>query len=181
MPRKKAEKIIYTIGHSTHQLSEFLEILKTYGIQKVVDVRTIPRSRHNPQFNEEPFKNFLKKHRIGYIHLKALGGLRHTTTTSVNTGWYNLSFRGYADYMQTEDFLKGLEKLMKLAEKKQIVIMCAEAVPWRCHRSLIGDALVIRHYDVEDIFSVTSVKPHILTSFAHVWGKKITYLKKGNS
>ena len=173
----KEKIIIYTIGHSTRKLSDFIKILNAYGIQKVVDVRTIPRSHHNPQFNEEHLKDFLQKHTIGYVHIKELGGLRHTTQDSVNLGWHNVSFRGYADYMQTEEFLIGLEKLMKLADKKKVVIMCAEAVPWLCHRSLIGDALLIRNYNVEDIFTEHSVKPHALTSFAHVWGRKIAYPK----
>jgi len=167
--------IIFTIGHSTRKLADFIDILQEFDIQKVVDIRTIPKSRHNPQFNEEHLKTALHKHKIGYAHLKELGGLRHAHADSLNTGWHNSSFRGYADYMQTEEFEKGIEKLCKLAEKKRVVIMCAEAVPWRCHRSLVGDALLVRHYDVEDIYSKTSVKPHTLTPFAHVWRKKITY------
>lgn len=172
---KHVSKTIFTIGHSTHTLAEFIEILQAYTITEVVDIRTIPKSRHNPQFNEEHLKKMLAHHHIGYVHLSDLGGLRHTTADSINTGWHNASFRGYADYMQTEEFEKGIEKLCSLAAKKTIVIMCAEAVPWRCHRSLVGDALLVRHYEVQDIFSKTNVKPHTLTSFAKVHGTTITY------
>jgi uncharacterized protein (DUF488 family) len=166
---------IFTIGHSTRMLADFIHILQAFDIKEVVDIRTIPKSRHNPQFNEEHLKTMLAKHHIGYIHLSDLGGLRHTKADSINTGWHNVSFRGYADYMQTNEFKKGIEKLCSLAEKKTAVIMCAEAVPWKCHRSLVGDALLIRHYNVEDIFSETNVKPHTLTSFAKVHGITITY------
>lgn len=176
MSNLKSEKtIIFTIGHSTRKLADFINILKEFDIQKVVDIRTIPKSRHNPQFNEEHLKAALHKHKIGYLHLDALGGLRHTHKDSINLGWHNSSFRGFADYMQTEEFEKGIERLIKLAQKKRIVIMCAEAVPWRCHRSLIGDALLIRNFDVNDIYSHTQSKSHILTSFAKVKDKKIIY------
>jgi uncharacterized protein (DUF488 family) len=169
------KKIIFTIGHSTRTLTDFIKILQTYNITEVVDIRTIPKSRHNPQFNEEHLKKILGHHHISYIHLADLGGLRHTRADSINTGWHNASFRGYADYMQTKEFEKGIEELCALAEKKTVVIMCAESVPWRCHRSLVGDALLVRHYDVEDIYSETNVKPHTLTSFAKVHGTSITY------
>jgi uncharacterized protein (DUF488 family) len=169
------KRIIYTIGHSNHTAKEFLEILRAFGIQKLIDVRTIPRSRHNPQFNQERLKAYLKKAGITYLHINDLGGLRHASKDSRNTAWTNLSFRGYADYMQTEEFQAGLARLLKSTPKKATAIMCAEAVPWRCHRSLIGDALLVRGVAVEDIFSKSNSKPHTLTPWAKVRGQKITY------
>ena len=169
------ERIIYTIGHSNHTAREFLEILRAFGIKKLIDVRTIPRSRHNPQFDQARLKASLKKAGITYLHIKALGGLRHASKDSRNTAWTNLSFRGYADYMQTEEFQAGLARLLKSTPKKATAIMCAEAVPWRCHRSLIGDALLVRAVSVEDIFSKSNSKPHRLTPWAKVRGRKITY------
>jgi len=164
---------VKTIGHSTHSLDEFIKILEAHGVKKVVDVRTIPRSRHNPQFNKDVLAKGLGK--IGYIHISGLGGLRRAKEDSLNTGWKNASFRGFADYMQTEEFEKNLEKLIEMACKKQVAIMCAETVPWRCHRSLIADALTVRKIHVEHIYSATSVKTHELTQFAKVDGMKITY------
>lgn len=172
---KSKKHTVFTIGHSTRTLADFISILQEFNIQKVVDVRTIPQSRHNPQFNKEHLQKELRKKGIVYVHMPDLGGLRHTSKNSINTGWHNSSFRGFADYMQTEQFHNAIEKLGTLAQKKQLVIMCAEAVPWRCHRSLIGDALLARHYDVEDIYNHGTIKPHILTFFAQVKGKDITY------
>jgi uncharacterized protein (DUF488 family) len=166
---------ISTIGHSTRTWKDFLGILRAHGIQRIVDVRTIPRSRHNPQFNRQTLSTKLRSARIGYVHLRRLGGLRHARRDSPNMGWRNTSFRGFADYMQTPDFEKGLERLMKLAKQKNTAVMCAEAVPWRCHRSLIADALTVRKIPVEDIVSAKSSRPHVLTSFAHVDGNRITY------
>ena len=166
---------IYTIGHSTHPIEEFIAILKHYKISELVDIRTIPKSRHNPQFNENELAHELRNHHIGYRHEKHLGGLRHAHKDSINLGWRNASFRGYADYMQTEEFTHALEKLIEQANQKTVAIMCAEAVPWRCHRSLVGDALLVHHIQVEDIYSLTSHKPHTLTPWAKVNGKKITY------
>ena len=168
-------EMIYTIGHSTHPIDEFIRMLNAFEIEKVVDVRTIPKSRHNPQFNEEELREQLLKHAIEYVRLEGLGGLRHTTKTSINTAWKNSSFRGYADYMQTPEFSKAVNELINLEKEKRIAIMCAEAVPWRCHRSLIGDALLIRNIKVEDIFNETTSKPHLLTAWAKVGGNKITY------
>lgn len=173
--RTSQKPTIFTIGHSTRTLADFMSILQAFDIQEVVDIRTIPKSRHNPQFNEEHLKIMLPKHHIGYMHLTALGGLRHTNADSINTGWHNKSFRGYADYMQTPEFETGIEKLCALAQKKNVVIMCAEAVPWRCHRSLVGDALLVRHFEIEDIYNQTTAKPHTLTPFARVHGTTITY------
>lgn len=168
-------KKIYTIGHSTRPLSAFIALLKAHGIQRVVDVRTIPKSRHNPQFNEARLKSALKRHQIYYTHLKELGGLRHAHKDSINTGWINASFRGFADHMQTDEFKKGIGKLEKLADKKTCAIMCAEAVIWRCHRSLIADALTLKKWHVYHIQSKKTAKPHELTSFLKKKKGKIFY------
>lgn len=141
----------------------------------VVDIRTIPKSSHRPEFNKEELTQFLKTAKIGYRHLKELGGLRHTTKDSMNTGWINASFRGFADYMQTSDFQIGLEKLEKLARKKQCVLMCAEGVQWRCHRSLVADALTLKKWKVFHIQSKRTAKPHELTSFLKIRKGQITY------
>ena len=176
VPKPKSKTpLVFTIGHSTHPWEEFRDILRAYGIKRVVDVRTVPRSRHNPQFNRETLSTKLRNARIGYVHSAKLGGLRRAKPDSANTGWRNLSFRGFADYMQTPDFEAGLEQLLKLARQKKSVIMCAEAVPWRCHRSLIADALVARHIPAEHIMSATSARPHKLTPFARVRRGHVTY------
>jgi uncharacterized protein (DUF488 family) len=164
-----------TIGHSTRSIDEFIGLLRAHAVSRVVDVRTIPRSRHNPQFNRDALADSLKAAGLGYVHLPELGGLRHAKTDSINAGWRNASFRGYADYMQTPEFEQSLEELIQLAKEEQIAIMCAEAVPWRCHRSLIADALLIRGIRVEDIMSVTRRQVHTLTPFAKVQGSTITY------
>ena len=174
------EKKIFTIGHSTHSIDEFVSILKAYGIEQLIDVRTIPGSRHNPQFNQEDLNASLRGQGICYLHLAGLGGLRKTVKDSLNTGWENASFRGFADYMQTPEFAEALEELIALAQERASAIMCAEAVPWRCHRSLIGDALLVRGLTVEDIFSETSSKPHNMTPWARVDGRRITYPAAGS-
>ena len=166
---------VFTIGHSTRTWEVFLELLRAHGIRRVVDVRSIPRSRHNPQFNRETLSAKLRSARIGYVHLRKLGGLRHARRDSPNMGWRNASFRGFADYMQTADFEAGLQRLIKLAKQKKSALMCAEAVPWRCHRSLIADALVVRGIRVADIMGGTHPRIHELTSFGRVSGNRITY------
>jgi len=138
---KIAEPCVLTIGHSNRSWKDFLDLLRAHRVKRVIDVRSIPRSRHNPQFNREILSAKLRSARIGYVHLRKLGGLRHARRDSPNMGWRNASFRGFADYMQTSEFEAGLHRLMKLAGQKRSAIMCAEAVPWRCHRSLIADAL----------------------------------------
>lgn len=167
--------VVFTVGHSTRTWEGFLGLLCAHGIKRVVDVRSIPRSRHNPQFNRETLSMKLRSARIGYVHLRKLGGLRHARRDSPNMGWRNASFRGFADYMQTPDFDAGLERLIKLARQKKTAMMCAEAVPWRCHRSLIADALVVRGIRVKDIISGKRSQIHVLTSFGRVQGKCITY------
>ena len=166
---------VFTIGHSTRTWEEFLELLRAHGIERVVDVRSIPKSRHNPQFNRETLSRKLRGARIGYVHLSKLGGLRHARRDSPNMGWRNASFRGFADYMQTEEFEQGLQRLIKLARQKKTAIMCAEAVPWRCHRSLIADALTVRGIRAEDIISGNRTQIHKLTPFGRVHGDCIIY------
>jgi uncharacterized protein (DUF488 family) len=168
-------KRIYTIGHSTRPVENLIEIIRNYDIALVVDIRSIPRSRHNPQFNRNELELHLSGNGIRYMHLKELGGLRHTTAASVNTGWKNLSFRGFADYMQTEEFDRGIEILIEASRPVKTVIMCAEALPWRCHRSLVADALMTRSIQVEHIMSGTGTRTHTLTSWAKVAGTTITY------
>ena len=169
------ERTVYTIGHSTHSDDAFVKMLQSYGIEAVVDVRKISKSRHNPQFGEEELREHLGRHDIAYQRLEGLGGLRHSAKASVNTAWKNLSFRGYAEYMQTPEFKESLEKVIRIAAEKRTAIMCAEAVPWRCHRSLIADALLVRNISVVDIMSEETSRPHVLTPFAKVDGDTITY------
>jgi uncharacterized protein (DUF488 family) len=166
---------VLTIGHSTHPIDEFIAILRAHEVQALVDVRTVPRSRHNPQFNRDALPQTLQAAGIGYIHMPELGGLRHARRDSVNTGWRNASFRGFADYMQTPEFSGALAKLIEISRKSRVAIMCSEAVPWRCHRSLIADALSVRGVPVEHIMSAASRKPHTLTPFAKVEGSGLTY------
>jgi uncharacterized protein (DUF488 family) len=170
-----AQPKVLTIGHSTRTLDAFVEMLSAHCVKHLVDVRTIPRSRHNPQFNRDTLPEALRFAGIAYTHMEQLGGLRHARPDSPNTGWHNSSFQGFADYMQTPEFEAGLQKLMQLAAREQTVIMCAEAVPWRCHRSLIADALKARGAQVEHIMSASRKQPHLLTSFARVSGIHITY------
>jgi uncharacterized protein (DUF488 family) len=167
--------MITTIGHSTHPIKEFIEILKAHHIQTLVDVRTIPRSRFNPQFNQTTLAKNLHKESITYVHFPELGGLRRTSKESINTAWRNLSFRGYADYMQTPNFVHAIGKLLKTAKGENIAVMCAEGNPFRCHRSLIADALIVRKKAVWEISGKKSKKKRHLTSFARVKGTKITY------
>jgi len=141
--------------------------------------RTIPRSRHNPQFNLDSLPASLAAAGINYSHMPGLGGLRHAHVDSPNTGWHNASFRGYADYMQSADFAENVDELVELAHSQRCALMCAEAVPWRCHRSMIGDALLVRGVGVEDIIGPQGRKPHALTSFAHVEGLDLTYPPPG--
>src|SRR5262249_19584161 len=140
--KQSAAPIVLTIGHSTRTITEFVAILKAHGVECVADVRTMPRSRRNPQFNTDSLKRSLKTEEIGYVHMSELGGLRRPQPDSPNLGWRNESFRGFADYMQTPEFEQGLDELIDVAKARRTVIMCAEAVPWRCHRSLISDALL---------------------------------------
>ena len=167
--------VVLTIGHSTRTLEEFIGLLRAHEATWVADVRTVPRSRHNPQFNEASLPGSLKNAGLGYVHIPGLGGLRHAKRDSLNTGWRNSSFRGYADYMQTPEFERSLDELVRLANRERVALMCAEAVPWRCHRSLIADALLVRGIRSEDIMGPDRRQVHTLTPFAHVQGTTITY------
>jgi uncharacterized protein (DUF488 family) len=175
MPTAESSPIILTLGHSTRTLDEFIRLLQAHGVSRVVDVRTVPRSRHNPQFNKASLPRALKKAGLGYVHLPGLGGLRHAKRDSLNVGWRNASFRGFADYMQTPEFEQSLEELIQLATEERVALMCAEAVPWRCHRSLIADALLVHRIRTEDIMSLTRRQVHTLTPFSKVCGTTITY------
>jgi uncharacterized protein (DUF488 family) len=166
---------LLTIGHSTRPWMDFLALLRAHGIQRLVDVRTIPRSRHNPQFNADVLSKQLRAAKIAYTYLPRLGGLRRARPDSPNMAWRNASFRGFADYMQTPEFAAGLHRLLKLAAHRRSAIMCAEAVPWRCHRSLIADALAARGLRVDHIMSLTRAQPHKLTPFARVRRHHVTY------
>lgn len=168
-------EVIYTIGHSTHGLDEFVQLLRGHGVEHVADVRSIPKSRHVPQFNSDVLETSLRLEGLGYTHLAALGGRRHGRKTSENSGWRNASFRGYADYMATTQFADGLAELMGLARRQTMAVMCAEAVPWRCHRSLIADALLVKGWKVYDIVSDSPASPHKPTPFLKVVDEKLTY------
>jgi uncharacterized protein (DUF488 family) len=173
---------LYTIGHSTRTLDELVAALHSFGIRLLVDVRTIPRSRHTPQFNQALLARALPAHGVAYRHLPALGGWRKPRPGSANAGWRNASFRGFADYMQTPEFAAGLAALRALAaERGPAAVMCAEAVPWRCHRSLIADALAAGGDEVLHIMGPSTAQPHALTPFARVDGARITYPAAGAS
>ncbi|MBV9760590.1 MAG: DUF488 domain-containing protein [Acidobacteriaceae bacterium] len=167
--------VIRTIGHSTRPVEALIEMLQAHRVKRLVDVRTIPKSRHNPQYSQEALAPRLRDSGIAYQHMKALGGLRRPRKDSPNLGWRNDSFRGYADYMQTPEFASALETLIALALHEPIALMCAEAVPWRCHRSLIADALAARAYPVEHIMSATKSNRHAMTPFCKIEGATLAY------
>jgi uncharacterized protein (DUF488 family) len=166
---------LFTLGHSTRPIDAFLALLAEHRIARLVDVRTVPRSRHNPQFNIDLLPPALERAGIAYTHMAPLGGLRHTRKDSPNTAWKNASFRGYADYMLTPEFDRAIDDLIALADRERVAIMCAEAVPWRCHRSLVADALTARGIPVTHILSAGRTQPHKMTSFAQVEGTRVTY------
>ncbi len=172
MPRRPT---IWTVGHSTRQIGEFTDLLRAHEIRLLVDVRTIPRSRHNPQFNTDTLAESLKEVDAVSLHMPALGGLRKARKDSINVGWRNASFRGYADYMQTEEFQRALEELTAYGTNTRVAIMCAEAVPWRCHRSLIADALVACGWEAKHILSQVKADEHRLTPFAVIDGNRLVY------
>jgi len=166
---------VLTIGHSTRPIDEFVNLLAAHSVTQLVDVRTVPGSRHNPQFNADSLPASLGSAGIGYVHAPGLGGFRPTSADSPNDAWRNLSFRGYADYMQSPDFADNLVSLIELARRDRVVLMCAEAVPWRCHRSLIADALLVHGIASCEIVSTKRLQAHRLTPFARVRGSAITY------
>jgi len=167
--------VIRTIGHGTRAVEELIALLRAHGVAQLVDVRTLPRSRRNPQFGREALAERLAIARLAYVHMPGLGGLRKARADSVNLGWRNAGFRGYADYMETPEFTRSLEALVELAQRTPTAIMCAETVPWRCHRSLIADALTARGIAVEHILTAGRAAPHVLTAFAAVEGPRVTY------
>ena len=167
--------VVFTIGHSTRTIENFIRLLRAHDVRRLIDVRTIPRSQRNPQFNRAELSPALHRLRIHYSHLPGLGGLRRARHDSTNIGWRNASFRGYADYMQTTTFRKNLDRCIELARRERVVLMCAEALPWRCHRSLIADALLIRGIETREITSRVRTRPHSLTPWAQVTGTRVTY------
>jgi uncharacterized protein (DUF488 family) len=169
------EPVVLTVGHSTRSLAEFIALLTGHSVSRLVDVRTVPRSRHNPQFNRDTLPVELEAVGIGYEHVAGLGGFRPTHPGSMNMGWRNASFRGFADYMQTPEFATNLSRIIRQAPYERMALMCAEAVPWRCHRSLIADALVVHGVRAEEIISASRLQIHTLTPFARVDGTVITY------
>ena len=166
---------VLTIGHSTRPIDEFIRLLRAHGVDRVIDIRTIPRSSHNPQFSRDPLSRALRRVGMRYTHMPGLGGLRRPRRNSSNSGWRNAGFRGYADYMQTATFRRNLDRCIDLANDSHVALMCAEAVPWRCHRSLVADALIIRGIAVSEITSGVRARPHSLTPWAEVNGVEITY------
>lgn len=165
---KQEKTEVFTIGHSTRSKEEFLSLLEAHHIQVLFDVRSLPGSNMFPHFNSDRLKTFLKKRKISYFHMPGLGGRRRPKRESTNQAWRSASFRGYADYMETDEFKKSLERVIKKAEKKNVVLMCAEAVPWRCHRSLIGDSLLVKGVKVFDIMTETRATPHKLPAWAKI-------------
>jgi len=173
--KQDSRPVVLTVGHSTRPIDAFIALLAGHSVRLLWDVRTVPRSRHNPQFNEDTLPASLEAVGIRYAHVAGLGGFRHSHPGSANMGWRNASFRGYADYMQTPEFERNLAALIEEATHEQVAIMCAEAVPWRCHRSLIADALLAHGVRAEEIVSATRLQEHKLTPFARVDGTAITY------
>ena len=170
-----APLVVFAVGHSTRTIDEFVHLLMAHGIQRVIDVRSIPRSRHNPQFSQDRLPAALGRFHIHYSHIPGLGGRRHARKDSTNTGWRNVSFRGYADYMETPAFKHSLDRCIALARKERVALMCAEADPWRCHRSLIADALLARGIEVRDITSAMHARTRSLTPWALIRGTHVTY------
>ncbi len=166
---------VYTIGHSTRSIEEFILVLKHYNIEIVADVRKVPKSKHNPQFEGPHLEKSLEENGMSYIHIPQLGGLRYPKKDSKNMEWRNTSFRGYADHMETAEFEKGLNMLKKIAERHRTVILCAEAVPWKCHRNLISDALSLQGWVVVHIMTEKVSNNHELTEFLKVVEGKLTY------
>jgi uncharacterized protein (DUF488 family) len=178
---RKAPRLIFTIGHSTRARRDFLRLLRAHRVRELADVRTIPRSRHNPQFNAPELARALRRAGIGYEHMPGLGGLRRPRPDSINLAWRNASFRGYADYMQTREFAAAIAVLARHARRRRVAVMCAEAVPWRCHRSLIADALIARGFRVEEIESPTRVRRRGMTPWSRVDGDRIYYPAGGHA
>jgi len=167
--------VLWTIGHSTRTFDELFDALRAHGVTMVADVRKLPRSRRHPQFSIDVLPATLSAAGLRYVHLPGLGGLRRGRADSINRAWRNPSFRAYADYMQTEAFAHELDALLALAARERVAIMCAEALWWRCHRSLIADVLVARRIPVYHIMSLGSAPPHQLREWARVRRGRVTY------
>lgn len=172
---------MFTIGHSTHSLDEFVELLRSHGVDHLVDIRTVPRSRTNPQYNLDALPDGLAGHGIGHEYIKRLGGLRKVRPDSVNTAWRNKSFQGYADHMGSQEFAEGIAELEALVRDHTVAIMCAEAVWWRCHRSMVAEAMLVRGHDVQHIMPDGRLTPATLRDFAVVDGTSITYPAEGGA
>jgi len=166
---------IWTVGHSNHSIEEFLGILKAHGIEAVLDVRRFPASRKWPHFNAERLAESLPASGIEYAGEPELGGRRKAKPGSPHTAWRVEAFRGYADFMDTPEFAEGLERAMALGRERRSALMCAEALPWRCHRSLIADALFAREWEVFEILSEREARPHELPDFARLEGARVIY------
>jgi uncharacterized protein (DUF488 family) len=166
---------LWTVGHSTLSIEEFIDRLKSFDIQVLADVRSFPGSRRYPHFNQESLSSTLPEVQIRYEHLRELGGRRRVRPDSLNVVWHNESFRGYADYMETADFRSGIERLLAIAGKHRVAIMCSEAVWWRCHRSLISDYLKVGGTDVRHIMGNGKSEPHPLTSAARIVNGELSY------
>ncbi len=175
-----APRRIFTIGHSTRTFEAFAALLEAHGIRRLADIRTVPRSRRHPQFERDVLSASLASRGIEYRHFPALGGLRRPRRDSENLAWRNESFRGYADYMATEAFEKGVDELLAFADGKRTAVMCAEALWWRCHRSLLADALVARNMEVLHVASRGAPTAHHLNPMARVVAGRISYPAAGN-
>lgn len=169
------EHAMFSLGHSNLPIESFISVLRAYGIERLIDIRTMPRSRRNSQFNNTFLAATLHAEHVEYMHMQALGGLRRARKDAPNTGWRNGGFRGYAHYMLTDEFQEALRMLIRMSREKRVAIMCAEAAPWRCHRSLVADSLSVRGVPVVEILSETNYRMHKLTPFAQVGGTRILY------
>jgi len=175
--KETGKKIIWTIGHSTRSLDEFLDLLHSFSIELVVDIRSYPGSRRYPHFNKEALEISLPEKDIQYIHLKELGGRRKADPQSANSAWRHSAFRGFADYMETSDFKKGIDELQRLAASKRIAYMCSEAVWWRCHRSMVSDYLKSLGWTVLHIMDTNKAEEHPYTPPARIVNGKLSYKK----
>lgn len=169
------QKDIWTIGHSTRTIEHFIVMLQSFNIQEIVDIRSFPGSRRYPHFNKEALQISLPANGIGYTHLKELGGRKPAKPDSINTGWRNAAFRGFADYMQTEGFKKGIEQLKEIATTKRTAYMCSEAVWWRCHRSLVSDFLKLKGWNVFHIMEIGKAEEHTYTQPAKIVDGELSY------
>lgn len=168
-------RTVFTIGHSNREIDVFLDLLKVHGIELIIDVRKMPRSRSNPQFNGPELAAILETHGIAYSHLESLTGFRKGAKVVSRNAWENKSFQAYAAYMETADFARGIDELIQRSQEKATAVMCSEAVWWRCHRRMIADALLARGWEVRHILSQSSPSPHELTKFARAEAGRVTY------